>query len=150
MTFHPIPIIRPFPCTLHPESFAVKDGRCAQCCRIYRRRHYQIHGVTQEQKYKNAIVHARLRSLSFTLSFDEWREIVSHPCVYALGSINPEIRVGIDRRDPRQGYTRDNSQPCCERHNRLKSDILTHAQALETIARYQIPCENKKRGRPRL
>jgi len=56
----------------------------------------------------------------------------------------------LDRRDSTQGYIPGNVQPCCGRHNLLKSDILTHSQTMETLWRYQIPCGGTGAGRKRI
>ncbi len=143
------PLIQRHPCSQHPDSTPIKDGRCAECLRLYRRARYRTHGITPQQRYENAKASARLRGLAFTLTYSEWLNIISQPCIYRLKD-QRDIHVGIDRRDSRQGYTIENSVPCCEKHNRLKSDILTYQQTAETVARFRIPCGNTQRGRPRV
>ena len=145
-----MPVINRIPCPIHPDSSAIKDGRCRACKQVYRHAEYLRKGSTPEVRYQGARNNAKTRDIEFTLTFDEWCAIITQSCVYNIEStVNPEIRVGIDRRTPAEGYHRDNVQPCCDRHNRLKSDILTHDQTKATVARYSIPCGNAKRGRPR-
>src|SRR6266496_1034989 len=70
------------------------------------------------------------RGLAFELSEEVFREIATRPCTYC-GIINSNVSApvgnngdfhynGIDRWDNSQGYTIQNSVPCCERCNRAK------------------------------
>ncbi len=137
--------IQHWPCALHPEApAAVWDTkRCSECFRAYRKLRYrkgqEVPSVAT--LHNNARLQASYRGLPFSLTLEEYRQIVTAPCVYSIKS-QEGIRIGIDRRDSSLGYTRDNSQPCCDRHNRMKSDILTHEQSLEIVHKYQIECGN--------
>lgn len=114
-----------------------------------RRARYRITGNTLRSRYGSTLAKAARQGIPFTLTYDQWVNIVSLPCVYSLCP-DSTIHTGIDQIVPRAGYTLKNSQPCCEKHNRLKSDLLTHKQALETVRRYAISCGNIHRGRPRI
>lgn len=82
-----------------------------------------------------------------TLSFDDWKTIVTMPCAYCgiVGSntqkdfssgnklvSNTEIRInGIDRADPTLPYTLENSVSCCKNCNMMKgsmssNEFITH------------------------
>ena len=137
------------PCPRHVGALPNKDGRCSECMRVNRRKHYREHGESLVARFGSFACHARMRGIPCTLTFDQWQAIVSLPCVYA-GVPDSDIRSGVDRIDSSMGYTEGNSQPCCAKHNLLKSDILTHEHARETILRYGIPCGNSLGGRPRI
>jgi hypothetical protein len=92
-------------------------------------------------EYSRKRSEAKREGLDFTLTKEEFLEIVLSPCAYcgsppakqrpfrdkrsaypAVGS--PYIRVnGIDRAKSSQGYTKGNSLPCCWICNRGKSDM---------------------------
>lgn len=143
-------LIEHCPCPRHAGALPNKDGRCSECMRVNRRKRYREHGESLIARFGSFRSSARLRGISCTLTFIQWQEIISLPCVYSIGLPDSEIRSGVDRIDSSIGYTIENCQPCCAKHNRLKSDILTHAQAQETVAQYSITCGNKPIGRPRI
>ena len=150
-------LINAWPCALHPASGAYIKGRlggvarCKECTKIYRRQHDKTYGQLLHRRFSQARRQAAIRGLDWLLSEYEWSEIVARPCIYRLDGVEhpPGIRSGVDRVDSSIGYTFQNSQPCCYRHNMCKGDWLTHAQMLETVVRYRIPCGNKPSTRKR-
>ena len=60
---------------------------------------------------------AKSRDKLLEISFEQFCELVSHPCTYCGES---EKRIGVDRVDNAGGYTIENCVPCCERCNRAK------------------------------
>lgn len=72
------------------------------------------------------------KGVEFTLSFPEWKELVSKPCYYC-GVVGADRRTfmkldnitirfnGIDRVDSSKGYTSDNSVSCCKYCNWAKN-----------------------------
>lgn len=84
---------------------------------------------------------ARLRGYDFELTKEEFREIVTKPCIYCGESLtqskhknfgNGEFRyTGIDRYDNSKGYILSNCVPCCKRCNRIKTTMS--AQELADI-----------------
>lgn len=76
---------------------------------------------------------ARLRGYDFELTKEEFREIVTEPCIYCGESLtqskhkksgNGEFRyTGIDRYDNSKGYIPSNCVPCCKRCNRIKTTM---------------------------
>jgi hypothetical protein len=147
------PPIHALPCPLHPDNAGMKSApkRCSECMRIQRRARHAAIGEPIGSLYASARHQATLRGLEFTLTIHQFKALREQPCVYAYTAIIGPIRamVGIDRRDSSAGYTPENSQPCCGRHNLLKSDMLTHEQTLDAVSRYQIPCGNTGAGRKR-
>lgn len=81
-------------------------------------------------KYK---VRANGSGLSFELSFEQFKSITSSCCFYcgeapsrkhqARTSPTPYVFNGIDRKNNSEGYTANNSVPCCWPCNRIKRDI---------------------------
>jgi hypothetical protein len=139
-----------WPCSVHPDSPKRSgSGVCRECSRLYRRKVYAAHGASEMDKYTGLVSSARLRGLECTLTFEEWRAIVSLPCVYAY-ALTEDIRSGVDRRDNAQGYTRGNGQPCCARHNEIKSDVFTHEEMADLVIRYGVACGNARGGRKRI
>jgi hypothetical protein len=84
--------------------------------------------------------HARERGLSFDLTFDEFKKLLSKNCIYCkvepfavyqiLNSTTKAVRAGIpvmyngiDRVNSQKGYTLDNTVSCCKICNRAKSDL---------------------------
>ena len=131
------------PCPLHPESQGSPSGVCRKCMSLYmkHRRLTVPDNPSLLTRYKTARYLAEYRGIPFTLTFEQYQEIVESPCVYKYGRKN--VKSGIDRRDSSQGYLPENSQPCCARHNLMKSDFLTHDQMLDAVKRYSIQCGAK-------
>lgn len=74
---------------------------------------------------------AERRGIPFTLSREEYVAIVTGAaCVYGSKSRVTPIHVGVDRASNDKGYESGNCQPCCCRHNRIKSSIFTHEEML--------------------
>lgn len=97
-------------------------------------------------RYTHAMGSASQRGISFSLLFEEWLEIVSKPCTYALPGDSGQ-RIGIDRIDNSKGYEEGNCQPCCYKHNMVRLDVFTHAQMLDLVVRYAVHCGDKPKGR---
>ena len=93
---------------------------------------------------------AKVRKLEFSLSKEEFKNIVLQNCYYcntpplqeAFGSYDNKNRKnrelskflynGIDRLDNNEGYTVNNSVACCRDHNWMKKD-LSFSQFLNSI-----------------
>ena len=73
---------------------------------------------------------AKIRGYEFNLSKDEFREIVTKPCIYCGEALTQEKKkkgcngtfkyTGIDRYDNSKGYVKGNCVPCCQKCNRIK------------------------------
>ncbi len=85
-------------------------------------------------KYATYKYHAKVRGYSFELTKDEFREIITKPCIYC-GSDKPSTHrsvqykggsfryTGIDRKDNTAGYMVENCVPCCGRCNSMKNNM---------------------------
>lgn len=95
---------------------------CKECvggaiCKHLRRRQ-QCSICSPENVYKLYKTTAVKRNYAFTITFQEFKDIVSSPCFYCGEKDDPR---GIDRQDNTVGYVLGNSRPCCKVCNRMKS-----------------------------
>ena len=67
------------------------------------------------------------RGITMELSLNEFSIIIKKSCVFC-----GELSRGIDRIDPAQSYTKENSQPCCSSCNEMKND-KTEQQFIEHL-----------------
>ena len=106
---------------------------------------------TQRASYSTTKNGAKIRNLDFSLTPGEFRNLISQNCAYGAGKY-PEINIGIDRRDNRIGYTAANAQPCCARHNEIKSNVFTHEEMLQIVKTCPsaAACGNARGGRKML
>jgi hypothetical protein len=65
---------------------------------------------------------AKRGSKDMLLSFEDFTFLRSLPCFYCGGPL-PSKGAGIDRMDNREGYTLDNSTPCCKYCNGKKGRL---------------------------
>lgn len=76
---------------------------------------------------------ARLRGYEFELTKEEFKEIITKPCIYC-GEEKRQHHTkrttngifeytGLDRYDNSKGYIIDNVVPCCTTCNKIKSDM---------------------------
>jgi hypothetical protein len=83
------------------------------------------------------------RHLAFTLTLEQFKEIIEKPCVFCGKQSEPR---GIDRRDNRIGYIPTNCQSCCGPCNKLKSNLDQHKFLLlvSEIAKHQDALRRQK------
>ena len=70
-------------------------------------------------KFRGYRQSARIRHLTFTLTYDEFMSFWQKPCSYCGASIKT---IGLDRRDNDRGYEIDNVTPCCSGCNWMKGE----------------------------
>lgn len=96
--------------------------------------------VPYNRLYRTLKNGAKSRNLDMDLSFDDFLIMIKLNC-YLCGSPPSDVRFswtrrpanryldegvlvnGIDRVDNNKGYTKDNSFPCCEQCNKMKSNL---------------------------
>lgn len=123
-----------------PKSW---HGRYCSSC--YQQRYYRIHLDKEREARK---IHSKLyyrtakgrfnhskktavkRGLSFSLSLEQYTALISSPCYYCKGPLNP-TGVGLDRKSSALGYIETNVVPCCGSCNRVKNDILSVDEMLQ-------------------
>jgi len=72
--------------------------------------------------YGNYIRSARDKNLDFSISFEDYKEIVCGNCYYC-GTIADKGFNGIDRKDQTMGYIIDNCVNCCQMCNYMKGSL---------------------------
>jgi hypothetical protein len=70
-------------------------------------------------RYRSYIASANKRGIRFELTVEEFESICLHRCVYC-GTNN---KIGVDRIYSSDGYTIENTQPCCATCNWMKSSL---------------------------
>ena len=90
---------------------------------------------TLEYRYKRAIQTSKQRGISFSLSFDQYKEAVSAPCFYCGFKLCTQVveGSGLDRIDSRKGYEIGNVISCGHRCNLIKNEDLTMEEAKAAI-----------------
>lgn len=74
-------------------------------------------------RYRSYMNRANKKGIPFELSVDEFNIICRGLCVYCGTS----SRIGVDRINSSDGYTIDNSQPCCGTCNIMKFTLSEEA-----------------------
>lgn len=74
---------------------------------------------TLKGKFKDYKRSAKIRELSFELTFDQFTTFWQKPCMFGC-SIET---ISLDRVDSSKGYTLDNIQVMCAYHNLMKNDF---------------------------
>jgi len=72
---------------------------------------------------------SKMTKRDFTLTFEEYAELIKNLCRYCGGPLN-ETGSGLDRIDPTGAYTPDNVVPCCKDCNQTKSASFTYDEML--------------------
>jgi hypothetical protein len=124
---------------------ARKWARCRDC----RRKEHE--GILID-KWHSTKRSAEKRGLEFSLTKDQFAEILSKPCAYGTWVHGITTHVGIDRKDSAVGYTFDNSVPCCGKHNMVKGNWFTYEQMLEIVNLHPLLREcglGASRGKPK-
>ena len=90
-----------------------------------------------EGRYRIVKSGAKQRNYSFELTLEQYQDIIEQPCTYCGES---EKKIGVDRVDNTQGYTVENSAPCCKTCNMMKSNktletFLTHVTKIADFSK---------------
>lgn len=90
---------------------------------------------TLEYRFKRAIQTSKQRGIPFLLSFEEYKEAVSHPCYYCSFKLCSQVveGSGLDRIDSNKGYEVGNVVSCGHRCNSIKNEDLTVEEAKAAI-----------------
>jgi hypothetical protein len=95
-----------------------------------------------EVRYKKYRASANRLGVPFTLSLDEFVNLVCTVCAYGDGVPDATIILGVDRKDSLLGYDESNCVPCCTFHNFAKWRFLNYNQMRAAMDVDQIPCSN--------
>lgn len=96
-----------------------KDGKtpyCKKCLSIiYKRREATLSRIFY--RYKKS---AKDRGFVFEFSKEDFSAFLNGQCVYCRDTING---VGLDRKDNKEGYTKENCVNCCSTCNYMKGKL---------------------------
>jgi hypothetical protein len=71
--------------------------------------------TAEPKQYKSYRLRANAKRIKFELSQEEFFSLIEMDCTYCGG-----VGGGIDRKDSKIGYTKENSVPCCWKCNNMK------------------------------
>ncbi len=108
--------------------------RCGWLCRSVVKPSKYTNGTLLGKIYGVYRSNAGRRNLEFSLTENQFLELVTSDCYYtgrsptrtirnAKKTLTPLAYNGIDRIDPDKGYTMENCVPCCYEVNRAKSNM---------------------------
>ena len=81
---------------------------------------YAAYSKSPTGKFSHYKANAKLRGISFEISFDQFMTFWQKPCTYCGEGVET---IGLDRVDSNQGYTIANIVPCCSTCNRSKLEL---------------------------
>jgi hypothetical protein len=112
---------------------------CGSCSMLKPEGEAAFNEVYRQYKYQ-----AKVRSLEFCITKEHFKTLTKGNCYYCgveprqLGNsakrCSPYIYNGVDRKDNKQGYTVENSVPCCKVCNKAKL-AMSLSQFMEWINR---------------
>lgn len=102
-------------------------NQCKECEKIRKSSRHKTYSRKLHTRYITAIRKAKSRQIEFSISFEEYSEIVSQSCFYCDGlfGLTNETGSGLDRLDSSKNYTIDNVVSCCTLCNRIKNEYLS-------------------------
>ena len=130
-----------------------ENGKRREYQKIYRARpevktHYNAYYKDKRKeakyRYNNNKKKAKERGLEFTLTFEQYENLISQPCHYSGESILGNSGVGLDRIDNSKGYTIDNVLPCAGWCNKMRMDFLT-VEETKVAVRAVLELRSKKK-----
>lgn len=119
-------------CRANPDGFSYA---CKQCLRKRDTRLYNRRGIDNTYQRSDAgrfaqlKTRAKIRKILVTITLEQYVRIHSSLCFYCSSPL-PVKGYGIDRKNSSEGYTIENSVPCCGNCNAVKNDILTHKEMI--------------------
>jgi len=96
-------------------------GRSHECRTCHNKRSRLSKG-RPETRFSTYKASAKIRGISFTISFAEFMSFWDTPCYYC----DSEVRgIGLDRVDSKKGYSPTNVRSCCPECNYSKGKMTT-------------------------
>ena len=87
-------------------------------CKLCHNKRSRENKNTPQHRYSTYKSSAKVRNIKFDLSFEEFNSFWNKSCYYCGTEING---IGLDRKDPKDGYNLNNIVPCCAQCNRAKT-----------------------------
>ena len=78
-------------------------------------------------KYLGKLQSAMTRGIEFKLTLDDMKRLLKQKKCYYSGATmttDGDLRVSLDRKDSKLGYTKDNTVACCVLANSLKNELI--------------------------
>ena len=104
-------------------------------------------------RFDRAKREAKRRGLSFSLSLETFKILISRKCVYCGSTELCQTGSGLDRVDNKQGYAKSNVVSCCTVCNSVKNTHFTHDEMLilgKTIAKIRLKRHEQRKHQFRL
>lgn len=79
---------------------------------------------TAKSRWMRSKCNARARKKSWTISLEDFAELIQQPCAYCNASVEKETGSSLDRKDNDKGYHIDNVNTCCKDCNRRRSKSM--------------------------
>jgi hypothetical protein len=97
---------------------------------------------TPQWRYTNAKSDAKRRGRPFTLTLEEYTELIQHACFYCQFRLGVPVQkgIGLDRIDNSKGYEPGNVLPCCRICNTIKGfklNVHEAKMAIEAVINYR-------------
>jgi len=83
---------------------------------------------TPRGKYGNLKKRAHQKGLPCDLTYKEYFQIQKNPCEYCDEEPDSRLGYGVDRKDNKLGYSKDNCCACCGACNQMKGHRLTYEE----------------------
>lgn len=83
------------------------------------------------QRYQGLRRRTIKEGLEFTITFDQFDMYQYLPCFYCDKIFDQKAGHGLDKFEPKLGYTPANVVRCCPNCNRLKSDLVTGEEMIQ-------------------
>jgi hypothetical protein len=115
-------------CVIRARCLATGNTKSCGCRRGYRK-------SSPDAPFREVVYfyrrNAQLRKLEFSLSDDQFKEMIlkncywcdSEPSIFRKTGFAELIHGGVDRLNPMEGYTPTNCVPCCQICNWMKSNM---------------------------
>jgi 5-methylcytosine-specific restriction endonuclease McrA len=76
-------------------------------------------------RFSRGIYAAKKRSKEWTITYEQYQELLSRDCSYCNRDLGNETGHGLDRINNDLGYSFENVNPCCKDCNRRRSKSMS-------------------------
>jgi hypothetical protein len=104
---------------IHKEKLLERSRLDYANHREVRKNRIQQYGKMPRGRYASYKTRSKRDVISFNITFEEFADIITRPCIYCGEIILPR---GLDRINNEGGYEPDNVAPCCAMCNYMKQE----------------------------